>query len=247
MEIEVVQGNWGDNKQENISILLQNVATHFETDFRETLDWRISVRPTNTEKDDPMTCYRSSPQEPFRILLQARDKYWAKFAYQFAHELCHVASDFERLRANPNNWFHEALCELASIITLRRMAKSWPDNPPYPNWSDYAPSLACYAQDCLAKPERQLPNGLRLSSWLDREEPSLRADKYQRDKNAIVAYALLPLFEDAPNGWNAIRLLPGSNDMLGAYLRKWHSKVESIDAPVVERLISILEAGRIRR
>ena len=247
MGIQVVQGNWGDNRQEDIRVLLHNVATHFATGFRETLDWHIWVRPTNSEEDDPMTCYRSSAQEPFVILLQARDKYWAKFAYQFAHEICHVASDFERLRANPNNWFHEALCELASVATLRRMAKSWPDNPPYPNWSDYAPSLADYAENCLMKPERQLPNGLSLGSWLDGEEASLRADKCQRDKNAIVAYALLPLFEDTPSGWNTIRILPASNDTLSAYLHEWHSKTESIDAPFVERIMSTLEAGRIRQ
>ena len=247
MEIQVVQGNWGDSRQEDIRVLLQNVATHFATGFRETLDWHILVSPTNTEEDEPMTCYLSSPQEPFRILLQARDKYWAKFAYQFAHELCHVASGFERLRGNPNNWFHEALCELASIVTLRRMAKSWPDNPPYSNWSDYAPSLTEYAQDCLARPERQLPTGLSLGSWLDREEESLRADKYQRDKNAIVAYALLSPFEDTPSGWNTISLLPESNDTLSIYLHDWRAKAENIDAPFVERILSILESGRLRR
>ena len=75
----------------------------------------------------------------------------------------------------------------------------------------------------------------------------MRADEYQRDKNAIVAYELLPLFEDTPSGWNTIRLLPASNDTLSSYLREWHSKTECIDAPFVERIMSTLEAGRIRQ
>ena len=170
MDIQVAQSDWGDNRHEDIQVLLQDVATHFVAGFREPPDWHILVRPTSSEADNPTTCYRSSPQEPFLILLQARDKYWAKFAYQFAHELCHVASDFERLRDNPNNWFHEALCELAAIFTIRRMAESWPDSPPYANWSSYAPSLADYAQDYLTKPERQLPGGFSLGSWLDKEQ-----------------------------------------------------------------------------
>ena len=62
----------------------------------------------------------------------ARDRKWAKFGYQFSHEFCHVLSNYENLKANPNNWFHEAICELASVFTLRRMAERWPTHPPYP-------------------------------------------------------------------------------------------------------------------
>ena len=247
MEIEVAQGDWGDNRLEDIQVLLQNVASHFATSFREIPDWHIVVTPTDTEECNPITLYRPGAQGPFSILLPARGRRWAQFSYQFAHELCHVASDFERLRRNPNNWFHEALCELASIFTLRRMAQSWRESPPFPNWSDYAPSLAEYAQNCLAEPAMQLPSGLSLASWLEREEASLRADEYQRDKNAVVAYALLPLFENTPSGWNTIRILPESNDTLDVYLHAWHTSVENSDALFIGRIISTLEAGKAPR
>lgn len=247
MQIIVEPGDWGDALLCDITRLLGDVSSHIEQTLREPIKGTVLVRLAPHYDWTPRTHIRSSTSDPFTIQLTAQGKLWAKFSYQFSHEFCHVLSGHERLKNNPNNWFHEAICELASVFTLRRMAESWPDNPPYPNWSDYAPSLADYAQNCLAKPERQLPTGLSLSSWLDKEEASLRLDEYQRDKNAIVAYALLPLFEDTPSGWNTIRFLPESNDTLSVYLHEWHTKAENIDAPFVERMLSILDSGRIRR
>lgn len=247
MQIIVEPGDWGDALLCDITRLLGDVSSHIEQTLREPIKGTVLVRLAPHYDWTPRTHIRSSTSDPFTIQLTAQGKLWAKFSYQFSHEFCHVLSGHERLKNNPNNWFHEAICELASVFTLRRMAESWPDNPPYPNWSDYAPSLADYAQNCLAKPERQLPTGLSLSSWLDKEEASLRPDEYQRDKNAIVAYALLPLFEDTPSGWNTIRFLPESNDTLSVYLHEWHTKAENIDAPFVERMLSILDSGRIRR
>ena len=149
---------------------------------------------------------------------QRADRKWAEFSYQFAHEFCHVLSDYERLGVNPNNWFHEALCELASSFTLRRMAERWPTQPPYSNWADYAPALSDYADNLLADEEHQLPEGLTLATWLPMYENELRQDPYIRDKNAVVAYQLLPLFEADPSGWNALRRMPGSTGILTEYL-----------------------------
>ena len=53
--------------------------------------------------------------------------------------------------------------------------------------------------------KRQLPTGMTLSTWLQSEEEGLRQDRYLRDKNALVAYSLLPIFESDPAGWNFIR------------------------------------------
>ena len=78
----------------------------------------------------------------------------AQFAYQFSHEFCHIMSDYERLRENPNGWFHEAICELASVFTLRCMAERWSSCAPYPNWVEYSDSLLSYAEDCLSCEDR---------------------------------------------------------------------------------------------
>ena len=208
--------------------------------FREPPIGTILVAPTRSTDDDPITLYRLSPLSPFPILLQARDKHWAKFAYQFSHELCHVLSDYERLRDSPNNWFQEAICELASVFTLRRMAERWPAQPPYSNWAGYGHSLSDYTQDLLSDRKHQLPLGMTLSAWLIAEEESLRKDPYQRCKNAVVAYSLLPIFESDPAGWNAIRSLPNSTVLLKDYLCEWNSQIEPDDKSFVNLIIQLL-------
>lgn len=237
MRIEVAECDWKDARRSDIEVLLKNVACHLTGVLREPPSGDIVVRATPLPDDDPITLYRSSPEERFTILLSARGKYWCKFAYQFSHELCHVISGYERLRGSQNGWFHEAICELASVFTIRRMAQTWPTHPPFPNWAGYASSLASYAEDCLVRHEQQLPAGVTLSTWLLSEEESLREDCQQRDKNAVVAYSLLPIFESEPAVWNAIRRLPHSSSVFREYMLEWHTLVGHEDKPHVKRMI----------
>ena len=253
LQIVVAESDWGGAQPDNIETLLKDVTSHLTQLIREPLNEIIEVAPTKSLGDTPITIYRFSSETPYTILLQAREKYWCQFAYQFAHELCHILSDYERLRDNPNNWFHEALCELASVFTLRSMAVRWPAYPPYSNWADYAESLAIYVQERLSRKEHQLPVGMTLSAWLLSEEDALRRNTTAalasntrisdelRHKYAIVAYSLLPIFESEPTGWNTIRRLPDSSAILRDYLHDWHSQVESIDKPFVNRIIQIFE------
>ena len=182
MDISVGPGHWGEGRTGDIEVLLRNVAYHLIRHFREPVGGPIIVLPTATEDDEPITVYRSSPEHPHLILLQARNRLWSKFSYQFAHELCHVLSQYERLKCNPNGWFHEALCELASVFVLLSMAESWKVSPPFQNWKDYAPSLGYYANEMLLRTERNGPPGTNLAQWLLEQEDSLRQDRYQRDK-----------------------------------------------------------------
>ena len=237
MEISVSRGDWGGGQPLDIEALLRNVASHLECYLRKPIEETIIVLPTASTEDIPMTCYRSSPEAPIVILLQARNAYWCQFSYQFAHELCHVLSCYERLKDNPNGWFHETLCELAAVFVLRRMAGSWLISPPYPNRGDYAQSISSYADDLLSHPEKRLPQETTLRTWLESQEESLRGDPYQRAKNAIVAYSLLALFESVPSGWNAVRNLPESSIPLAGYLLEWHSRVDLEDQPFVQSII----------
>jgi len=72
--------------------------------------------------DSPRAVYRNSPDEDFIIRLPVQNTLWARFTYQFAHEFCHVLSDYDRLRQSGNQWFHETICEVASLFALKEMA-----------------------------------------------------------------------------------------------------------------------------
>lgn len=158
----------------------------------------IVVVPSPPGYPYPTARHRSNSQDPFVIHLSARNRRWSQFAFQFSHEFCHVLSGYEWLQNNLNNWFHEALCELASVFTLRRMGETWPVNPPFQNWSDYACSLTDGAKERISHEESRPPKGDTLKSCLSVREDELRDYPYQRQLNAVVAYSLLPLFVSPP-------------------------------------------------
>ena len=235
MQLCVRQTDWGEVQTSNIEELLKNVASHLNRLLRTPFEGRIIVTPTPLG-GPPCTLYRESLTDPIVIHLSARDRYWCQYAYQFSHEFCHVLSGYERLRDNPNNWFHEAICELASVFTLRRMAESWITDPPYSNWASYVQALNDYVQELLSRPEHKLPEAMTLPDWLSSHEETMRKDEYQREKNAAVAYSLLPIFEHYPAGWNTIRNLPTSSGGLEEYFADWHSSVDTADKPFVVSL-----------
>ena len=248
MQIVVEPQDWGDARTSDIEKLLVDVASHIERSLRDSLTGVVVV-PAPDIDPNPRTLCRFSAGDPFKVQLTAQDKLWAKFAYQFAHELCHVLSNPERLRGNPNNWFVEALCELSSVFTLRQMAERWRTQPPYPNWANYAASLAGYpVRIPVASRQRYLLTdaiNLLLSSEEDNlREASIRKEfgdfnESDRDKIAVFSHALLPIFENQPIGWNSVRKIPETKGRLREYLADWYTQVELVDKPFVGRILGM--------
>jgi hypothetical protein len=128
---------------------------------------------------------------------------WARFAFQFSHELGHVLCGVEEY-PNPNLWFEETLCETSSLYALTVMAETWKTRPPFPNWADYAPELKKYKDERIQNSSEKVPEGASLKDWFRDKEPKLRADPHLRAANLTLAAALLPLFEEAPEHWEAL-------------------------------------------
>lgn len=245
MKVEVQSGDWGDASIDDIEIVLINAAEHINRLVNEPVADHIIVVRASADKNYPQTRLRDPRGEgPITIQLAPHGRDWARFTYEFAHEFCHVLSNYEQLWGNGNMWFHEALCELSSIFTLRRMAEAWQHSPPYQDqeWRDYASCLAEYASSHLAKSSRRLPQDETLAQWLHHREIELResidhstgnvADG-ARDQYAVAAYQLLPIFEGNPRAWNAVRNLPTSDANLNEYLLDWCHKVASEDRALV--------------
>ena len=98
------------------------------------------------DEEGPKRLWRPGPNGEHVILLSARDRHWAQYAYQFSHEMGHVLCG-SRDGSVAQAWFEEAFCTALSIWVLERMSVSWRTNPPYSNWADYATALAEYARD----------------------------------------------------------------------------------------------------
>jgi len=154
----------------------------------------------------PILLFDRSPAGNLQVRLDTGGRRWSQYSFQFAHEVCHAAC-----RARPGRnpaghlWFEEALCETASLFVLRRMADAWEREPPYPNWTGYAPRLREYAERRLEDSPR--PPGMTLAAWYERHRDELEANPTDRANALAVAAGLLPLFEDRPDRWAAIRWL----------------------------------------
>ena len=116
--IVVKEDDWGGGAPTDIKTLLHNVAWHVTTHLRGDVNAMIEV---GKGTGDPMIQFRAQGQTTYTVLLNATGTDWVRYSYQFAHEFCHLVSRYERLRGSTNNWFHESICEMASLFTLRSM------------------------------------------------------------------------------------------------------------------------------
>lgn len=241
-DIQVVAGGWGNARTEEIKAVLDSIAAILLEHFPGRRLSPISVRHTDQH---PATLYRRGPNDAYRVFLSAQDRRWARYAYEFAHELSHILSNYEHhvfsKMTTFNQWFEEALCETASIYALKRLAVAWEIAPPYPHWAAYAPAFERHAQRLLTEPRRRLPHDMSLAGWLERNEPELRSNPYLRGHNEIVANLLLPLFEENPQIWEAIGYLnPGAkSSSFREYLRSWHASAPEDYKDIIRYIMAL--------
>ncbi len=84
----------------------------------------------------------------------------------------------------------------------------------------------------------RLPCGTTLAQWFSANELDLQRDPNQRERTAIVAAALLPLFEAEPACWKATDLLEFdmSHGSFAEFLADWHQRVPERLRPFVRRI-----------
>lgn len=211
--IEVSPGDWGNAEVRDIQRVLDSAAGELLSYVGNVnTPLRISVVPRS---GSPKVRYEKGADGQYVIQLTARDERWFQYVFQFAHELCHVLSNFDHKDAigdservdESNQWFEESLCETASLFTLRKLAALWETAPPTRNWSGYGSTFSAYALRLMSEPHRQLPPGRLFNEWYAENKHALSDNPYQREKNELVAANLLPLFEARPELWQSIRYL----------------------------------------
>lgn len=229
VSIEIAPGDWGGADVRDIHLVLTSVAEVFLDHVKLTRDdLKLRVIP---RAGTPRVLYERGHEGQYVIQLTARDQIWVQYAYQFAHELCHIVSNFDRRvvgdeAVQENQWFEEALCETAALFTLKRLGVVWASNPPTRNWMGYGKSFASYAAYLSNEPHRHLGATRSLRDWYAENHVSLRDDPYQRRKNEVVASTLLPLFEQHPEYWRSIAYLnadaASAAKPFSGYLADWY-------------------------
>jgi hypothetical protein len=177
----------------------------------------------------PIALFARGEHGEYRVKLDTGKTFWAQYAYQFAHEICHVLCRYED-DYKGNLWFEETLAELSSLYCLREMSRAWRENPPYPNWKSFAPKLGDYTDEIIRKREGYLEIlKIGLPAYYRQHAAHLSRNGTDRDKNGAMAIALLALVERQPEHWNAIRWVNSSPSPEGEtfvqYLAKWRAAV----------------------
>ena len=173
-------------------------------------------------------------QRPYEVRLTARGNDWSQYAYQFSHELCHVMTNFDRVKGHKHKWFEESLCELASLFVLAKLAEVWAAAPPAGiNASQiYASAHARYARE-VEDTFRSVPRS-GLPTWLQANIGTMEESSKERGLNGIVSVALLPSFRQDPSLWRDCAWLnfwDARNDRTFAeYLDSWDSFLSRRDA-----------------
>ena len=239
LEVVVLPGNWGNANLPRIERILFNASSQINQVLRVPLSGRVCVVSAPETDRTPRTLIRYSRANFYVVQLTATNELWCKYSYQFSHEFCHLLIDPHRGQDRLNQWVDETICELASVFTIRSMARQWETDPPIAGRTDYAVALQEYANNLLNDKDRRLAPDQKLSGFVASNEESLRAIPIDREKNAVIAYELLAAFESNPEGWNSIRCLPEADSSLSSYLQEWKSKVEPTETSFVERIIGM--------
>ena len=87
-----------------------------------------------------------------------------------------------------------------------------------------------------------MPEGRTLNAWLRVHEAEGREDPYKREVNRTVALRILPVFEQDPQGWNAISSLPKSDVEIRQYLALWKTAAHPSDRAIIERIEAVLRS-----
>lgn len=108
--------SWSLDSIMDLESLLTQSSNVIVSTLRSPLNVEISVI---LEDEDPGVAPRDSTKGPFFMRLCPKTTCWCEIVYQFAHEFCHILSNFETVsRGNPNTWFDEVLSELASAYMM---------------------------------------------------------------------------------------------------------------------------------
>ena len=225
--VTVENGNWGATSLRSIHAVLTSAAGVLADAFGRPPDAPIRVAPWSR---DPQVF---DDRRPYEIRLNARDRYWSQYVYQFSHELCHVMTNFDRHKGHKHRWFDETLCELASLFVLHRLADLWRANPPdaLPNADGFAPSHHTYAERMAARYPR--PSRDQLPSWFAGVLPRLEANRYERELCGTIAVALRDALRADPTLWQDCGHLnhwnPNADPTFRDFLDSWDSCLRERD------------------
>ena len=139
LRVHLPPDGWKGALPVDVARLLEDAASHINRELRNPIVGTIIVRSAPLTDRTSRALIQYSKSVSYAVQLTATERHWCQYAYQFAHEFCHLVIDPYRCEGDVTQWFEEVVCELASVFVLRRMAERWRSHPPYPNWHPILP------------------------------------------------------------------------------------------------------------
>ena len=247
--------SWGDMSHSQIQTLCENITFHFEKHLRpeNEMNDRVNVyrsfKTVHVTLDpDPAVKYKIGMLLKNDMEIRADDFYY--FVWGFGHEICHILHNFELTTIdNPNLWFQESIASMASIWVLRSMAKTWKHDSPFGTFAEQDGGIAFFSDNfehfanayLNVFPEYQHDG--TGEEWLAEWEDFLREDYYKNQSFtqyyhlvSQLSYKFLPIFEDNPEAWNAVRKMPATTGKMSEYMQDWYEAVDTEDKQFVEAI-----------
>jgi len=201
MTITIESGVWGGAVDENVLRVFQSVENTFQSVGIVVSDPIYVLRSGN----GPMIQIGRGANNSHLVRISEMQTRWDQYAYQFAHEFCHIFSEHELVPLGSRfGWWEEAICELSSIWCLNEMAREWSVNAPYSNWNSYSTSLKKYAENDLAN-TTAFTDSESFRNWLEPRLAMMHKKRYMRKSNKVVSKQLLPVVNLNPDKfWRAV-------------------------------------------
>jgi hypothetical protein len=124
-----ITGDFGEGSEADIRAVLHSAADEIWKHCPATR-WQVRGFFIFRNEGSPITLFDHTADRRVAIGLNCGDTFWAQYAFQFSHEFLHAlaghSNDWRKPRIRgrkPNHWLEEALCETASLFTLRAMAE----------------------------------------------------------------------------------------------------------------------------
>ena len=173
------------------------------------------------------------------IIVDIGERDWSKLAYQFGHELGHVAANSWQADAKPAppcQWLEEAMVEAFSLRGLGRLATSWKENPPFAGDNAFGDAIAEY-RESIIRGYAALADSQGLSrdaaAWFgdhrsEIEMPGLNPFAQAMSRTILTEYEAAP---DCVEALGALNRWPGRTGMpIAEYLKLWEASCVELQA-----------------
>jgi hypothetical protein len=174
------------------------------------------------------------------IIINIGERDWSRLAYQFGHELGHVAANAWRRNASPggiSQWFEEAMVEGFSLRGLALLADSWSTDPPFKDDSGFGAAVATYRQNIIERYGKlaiEQGNPKDLGIWFKQHRASMEGAPGLNAFAQAASLSILAEYERNPAGIEAIGALNRWNGQsalpLERYFEAWKASCKELQA-----------------